>query len=206
MADSNRGNLSGFDFLQMMEDSRRLPETPTGGPSKAVELPAASEQPSDGVNPFLEHEVPTDKVSVPTHFLSFSRVFVLWKNWEDCAKCIEEVTTERNTFEARKAEAERKGEKFEEELDNRERECPHNHRKEYKETIDRCLRGDGVIVLREAFNLKNGTRCMHLEWLEADPEFVKQQKKIEEERRANQVYPPDVEAAFNKGKKKATPE
>jgi len=198
----NRGNLSGFDFLQIVEDSRKLPETPTGSAQGAVELPPAALQEEDK-NPFLEKEVPEDKVAVPTHYLSFSRVFVLWKNWEDCGKCLSQVAAEQAAYEARKVEAEKKGERFTEELDDSERTCHHNHRQEYKETLDRCLRGDGVIVLREAFNLKNGTLCMHLEWGEADPEYVKRQKEIEEAKKANQVYPPDVEGAFRKGKKEA---
>ena len=199
----NRGNLSGFDFLQIVEDSRKLPETPSGSPQGAVELPAAKDPEKKETNPFIEKDVPEDKVSVPTHYLSFSKVFVLWKNWEDCGKCAQQIAAEIKEREIRKADAEKRGEVFVEEDDDTERVCPHNHRAEYKEVLDRCLRGRGVIVLREAFNLKNGTRCMHLEWVEADPEFLKMKKKLEEERKANQVYPPDVEGAFRKGKKEA---
>lgn len=200
----NRGNLSGFDFLQIVEDSRKLPETPAGSPSSAaVELPAASKE-EEEKNPFLEEEVPENKVAVPTHYLSYSRVFVLWKDWEGCAKCLRDIAKKEKEIEVAKAKAQEEGVEYEPELGEREEwECPHNHRKEYKETLDRCLRGDGVIVLREAFNLKNGTRCMHLEWVEADPEFIRKQEEQARIRKENQVYPPDVDAAFSKGKKAA---
>ena len=202
----NRGNLSGFDFLQIVEDSRKLPETSSGSPQGVVELPPAGDVEKEEKNPFVEHDIPDDRVSVPTHYLSFSKVFVLWKNWEECPKCMEEISKERAIREAHRAEAKANGEPFEDDDEEDERTCPHNHRKEYKETIDSCLDGRGVIVLREAFNLKNGTRCMHLEWVEADPEFIKKQKELERVKKENQVYPPDVEGAFRKGKKEASRE
>ena len=119
MADgSNKGSLSGFDFYQIVEDSRRLPAVDEGRPSGAVELPPSQGQ-KEETNPYIEPDVPQDKVAVPTHYLSFSRVFVLWKNWEDCPKCTVDIADELAAFESRRTEAEKAGRDFREEFDKK---------------------------------------------------------------------------------------
>lgn len=170
-----KGQFSGFDFMQLVNESRTLPEIQNGAPHRIVELPPTENGENLKKNPHVEDEIPDDKITVETHYLSHSRIFVLWRPWETCARCLSNA--EQTDYC-----------------------CPHNDNADYRQVVDSCLRGDALIILREAFTLKDGIRCMHLEWLTIDPKFLAEQKRLEEQRRENQVYPPDIERAFG-GKK-----
>jgi hypothetical protein len=80
--------------------------------------------------------------------------------------------------------------------------CPHVQSRKYKETIDKCLAGKGMLATKEFFNLKNGTRVAHVEWLEGDPEHIAKLQKEAEEAKSRAVYPPNPEAVFSKPKNK----
>jgi hypothetical protein len=83
-------------------------------------------------------------------------------------------------------------------LDEGDYECPHVQLEAYKAVMDMGLKGDCIIALKELFVQPNGTRCAHIEWLTPDKDAIRQQKKIEEEKRSNRVFPPDIEGAFAK--------
>lgn len=181
MKDS-KGSISGFDFMKMVQDSRVIPEVPSGGrPQKIIELLPAIK---DGGNlkrdnPFVEDDIPDDKISVPMHYISFSKIFVLWRSWDGCTQCVTDI-------QAKKVALPDEGSYC----------CPHTDSVLYKRTVDECLRGDGVITLREAYTLKDGMRCMHMEWLQADPDYLREMERQENLRKENQVYPPDLDKAF----------
>jgi len=180
---NSKGSISGFDFGKMVQDARVIPATSSadGRPQKTIELlPAVvSGEKLKRDNPFVEDDIPEDKIAVPMHYISFSKVFVLWRSWEGCAQCVLDVQAKKVVTPTDGAYC-----------------CPHTDSVVYKQTVDECLRGDGVITLREAYTLKDGMRCMHMEWLQADPNYLKEMERLEKLREANQVYPPDLDKAF----------
>lgn len=117
--------------------------------------------------------------------IHFSEVLTLWRPWETCYAC-KTLVMENNAVLPAEGTY----------------ECPHNNAARYHEVMTRCLSGKGVISTREYFNLKNGTRAVHIEWLEADPAAVARMKKEEAHRALHQVYPPNPDAAFARNKNK----
>jgi hypothetical protein len=169
-------------FLSVIADARTIPE---------------------GVDPLAERDAPSqmgreeeglvsppgfddfDQIGSKVRCLQFSEVFVLWRPWETCKVCKDkvdqnpELMPESDTYV-----------------------CPHVQKTKYKETIDKCLSGKGMLATKEFFNLKNGTRVAHVEWLEGDPEHLARLQKEAEIARERAVYPPNPKEAFQKGKKK----
>jgi hypothetical protein len=171
---------SGFKYPQIVQEARQLPapsETEQGNVTELIPLVDGNKL----KNPFVAEESGEEKVGVELAYRVFSRVFVIWRPWEICKRCQDDLDTQKVVLP-----------------NSGDYSCPHTQAVEYKEIVDRCLKGDGVVSTKEAFNLKNGTRCVHLEWLEADPERMAEFKKQEAERIKNQVYPPDVAGAFAK--------
>lgn len=181
MADQKRESPS---FLQVIADARSIPE---------------------GIDPLAERDAPSlmgqrgdtqglvappefggfDQIAAQVRCLQFSEILVLWRPWETCMICKHKVEADTSLIP-----------------DDGAYTCPHTQNKRYKEIIDKCLAGKGMLATKEFFNLKNGTRVVHVEWLEGDPEHIKKLQKEQEEAKARQVYPPDPVAAFAKGKKK----
>lgn len=126
-----------------------------------------------------------DQIGVKVKCLHFSEVLVLWRPWESCPVCKHAVSDDPSLMPPAGTYV-----------------CPHTQTDEYKTVIDRCLEGKGALSTKEFFNLKNGTRVAHVEWMEGDPVHLAKLKKEAEEARARQIYPPDPETAFNRGKKK----
>lgn len=176
-----KGKLSGFDFVKMVEEARTYPDMLEGGPRKVIEILPPIKDPKVEENPHVERKIPDDKITVETHYLSHSKVFVLWRPWEACTRC----TT---AFQSDILSLPTDGDYI----------CPHTSNDEYRKTVDSFLKGDALITLRESFTLQDGTRCMHMEWLTIDPVQLKKQKQLEREREENQVYPPNLEKAFRK--------
>lgn len=80
-----------------------------------------------------------------------SRVFVLWRPWSQCHRCIKGI--EHGDYV----------------LPNEgDHECPHTMRADYEETLNQGLRGDILFQTQEYFTLHDGTRCCHMVWLTPD--------------------------------------
>ena len=172
-----------FDFKQLVVDAR-TPPTPTDDPGQgtAVEMPALFEAPAKAP-PVMTSEVPEDKVAIEVAMNQFTRVFTLWRPWEDCTRCAGDMVGDEPKVVL---------------PDKGDYTCPHVSTDEYKEIVDRCLTGAGVITTKEMFNLPNGARCVHLEWMEADEQAIRKLKREVEAKKRNKVYPPDPEAAFRR--------
>ena len=175
-------NDTQFDFKKLIVEARTPPEIPETTQGSAVELPKLFEEPSK-TPPIMSTEVSKDKVSIEVAMEQQTRVFTLWRPWEECTRC-------RNDMDGTPPKVILP--------DEGEYMCPHVQLEVYKNTIDMCLRGDAVLTNKEYFNLPNGTRCVHIEWMVADPVAMRKLKQNLEEKKKNQVWPPDVEGAFEK--------
>ncbi len=187
-----------FDFKQLIQEARNVPIEPETGQGTAVELPALFEKPVKAP-PVMTSEVPEDKVAIEVAMHAYSKVYTLWRPWEDCKRCFNDMGGEDPKVVL---------------PDEGDYSCPHVQVREYRESVDRCLSGKGVITTREMFNLPNGARCVHLEWMESDEKAMAKLKRMAEAKKRDAVYPPDVEGAFLRdppreppktGKKKTKP-
>ena len=180
MAEQKRESPS---FLQVIADARNIPE----GVDPLAERDAPRSTDDGGREGLVSPpEFDTfDQIGAKVRCLQFSEVSVLWRPWETCAVCKGRIEADPSLIPAEDTYT-----------------CPHVQNRKYKETIDKCLSGKGLLATKEFFNLKNGTRVAHVEWLEGDPEHIArlQQEALLAKERA--VYPPDPVAAFEKGKKK----
>lgn len=174
---------SQFDYKRIITDARTPAEDPqVTGQGTAVELPKLFDAEPKSL-PIMSSEVPEDKISIEAAMRQFTKVFIIWRDWEECSRCSHDMEGDNPKVVL---------------PDTGDYICPHVNVKEYKETIDRCLKGEGVITVKENFNLQNGNRCVHLEWMEADADAMRKIKRMAEEKKKNQVWPPDVEGAFQK--------
>jgi hypothetical protein len=108
-----------------------------------------------------------------------SRVFVVWRPYELCPRCSADFNAGNVTHN------------LEEDYT-----CPHTGNEEYEHTIDICLSGKGLLQKQEFFNQQDGTRCVHVMWLIADPKFVAEAIKKKEEAKKDKVYPPNPTKVF----------
>lgn len=179
-----KGEETGFNYTEMAQRARTLPEVQEGGPSNnIVELAPVFKGNTVEDHPYIEKDIPDSKPAPKTDFLCFTKVFVLWRPWEKCRRCLQATDADPSLLP-----------------DQSDYTCPHTQEAAYKEIVDRGLSGDTVLTVKEPFNLPNGTRCVHLEWLEPDPEKRKQIEEAEARKKETRVYPPDV-AGFMQGKK-----
>jgi len=108
---------------------------------------------------------------------SFSEVYVLWRPWETCGRCKDSLNDPESSEELPEV-----GDYV----------CPHTQKMDYKITKDRCLSGDALLASEEFFNLKNGTRCVHICWLEPDPDILKKLETMQKLKAKNRaMYPYD---------------
>jgi len=185
MTTNNQPNSTPFDFARMVQASRIIPEVPKGIPPQGNELPPAitaqqTTQPYMDLNQHSQQnsEVPGIKILMHHH----SRIFVLWRSWQKCDRCIAQSHNKEIIIP----------------LDEGEYSCKHVNTKEYKAIIDAGLSGHYVITLKEIFTLPDGTRCVHVEWLEPDEAALRAKKRAEAAKLDTRVYPPDVAGAFAK--------
>jgi len=169
-----------FDFKQLVINAQTPPVVNAAGQGTAVELPPLFEEPPK-TPPIISSELKEDKVSIEVAMRQNTEVFTLWKPWEECRRCLAAMDANTTLLP-----------------DEQDYTCPHVQTEEYKRVINLCLRGDGVLTTKEMFNLPNGNRCVHVEWLVADEESMRRLKKQMEAKKANAVYPPDVAGAFKK--------
>ena len=70
--------------------------------------------------------------------------------------------------------------------------CPHVQEAEFKVIRDKCLSGDFLLDRQEFFNLRDGTRCVHISWLEVDAEKLKQLDQLKRVRdKMDNIFPHD---------------
>jgi len=169
-----------FDFKQLVIDAQTPPEPSSVGQGTAVELPPLFDD-LPKTPPIVSSEIKEDKVSFEVAMQQHTKVFTLWRPWNECRRCHVALESQEVTLE-----------------DDEDYTCPYVQVKEYTNTVNMCLRGDAVLTTKEMFNLQDGSRCVHVEWLVADDESMRRMKKQMEAKKANAIYPPDVEGAFKK--------
>ena len=184
MADAN----TGFDYLKMAEAARVAPEPPSGGPGgEGVELPPIFETKEEAEqHSRIETEANPNKPAISSAYRLYNRTFTLWRPWENCKRCMTAIDMGQVILPA----------------DSGDYRCPHNQNEEFKAIINKCLRGDGVIAVKDYFFTPppGNARCVYLEWMELDDKELERLKKEQEAKKETRVFPPDVAGAFEKGK------
>jgi hypothetical protein len=128
-------------------------------------------------NDLIGKDVPPGKVGIQLVYLSFSKVFVIWRPWESCSRCNEAIQDESNKIKL---------------PDVGDYVCPHVQEADFKTIRDKCLSGEFLLDRQEFFNLRDGTRCVHISWLEADAEKLKQMEQLKKVReKMDNIYPHD---------------
>ena len=181
-----KGDTSGFNYAEVASKVRTVTVVESPPPSNVVELAQVfGPKLEPKGNPYMEAgPVPDDKVAPEMYYLAFSKVYVIWRPWESCRRCMASIDHGTTVLP-----------------EDGDYACPHTDQSKYKDVIDRGLRGDAVLTSKDTFNLADGSRCVHVEWLEPDPVRKRELEKLAKEKAENRVYPPDVEG-FMKGTKK----
>ena len=123
------------------------------------------------------------KLAMDINCVSFSKVFVLWRPWENCKRCLLDFSND-------KAQLPEIGDYT----------CPHVQEQEYKAIKDMCLSGEAVLQKEEFFNVRSSdARCVHILWWRLDDASL---EKMRQRKSRDAVYPPNPEAAFAEGKEK----
>lgn len=107
---------------------------------------------------------------------SFSKVFVLWRPWQKCPRCLEALADEENEDVQLPAVG--------------DYTCPHTQETEFKKVRDKILRGEAIRDREDFFSTSDESRCVHILWLEPDPHSLRQFKKMERVRKEmSNIYP-----------------
>jgi len=130
-------------------------------------------------SPLVQAEESLDALGLQIKCISHTKVYTLWRDWATCPRCKDAVKSGAISLP-----------------EVGDYECPHTQVIEFKEVLDKCLKGKYGLYKQEFFTLKTGVRCAHLTWLEVDPEHIKQMEKAQKFREDNQVYPPNLAKAF----------
>jgi hypothetical protein len=130
-----------------------------------------------------------DQVADPINVIYFSRVFVIWRPYELCPRCTAALNAQQIVIGP-----------------DEDYTCPHNNNEEYERVVNKCLTGEALLQKQEFFNMQEGTRCVHIMWMIADPKFVAEAKKKREAAAKDKVYPPNPAKVFQEeyDKKKET--
>jgi hypothetical protein len=78
-----------------------------------------------------------------------TKVFLLWRPWTACSRCIRDIEHGSILLP-----------------DDSDHTCPHVQSEKFEEILNKCLSGDFLIQTQEYFTLQDGTRCVHMVWLE----------------------------------------
>ncbi len=143
----------------------------------AVEMPSAFGKLE---SPYMQK--PSQGGGVELSYRSFTKVFVLWRSFHSCQRCLAQINNGKDD-EVTLPET-------------GEYTCPHTHNDEYKVAVDNILAGKGLLDTREYFNLHDGTRCVHLSWFEVDAAAARKNEKADKFKKDNAVWPPNVAGAF----------
>jgi hypothetical protein len=176
-------------FANIIEEARKVPDNaePTGD----IDIPQMFQK--DPGNPNIGKA--DGGQGLELKYTGHSAVFLLWRPWAKCGRCSRDIDANAELME--------KDPTVEPLLpDVGDYTCPHNQTTDYKNIIDRCL-SDGFILRKEEFfNMVDGTRCVHITWLEVDPAQAKALALAEEIKKKTQVHPPNLEEAFKDHTKK----
>lgn len=191
MAGNNVGNLSGFDFVNVANETRKVPDIGSSVSSgKAVKMPPIFEiaEPPP-TNPMVESQVPDENVGVETHYIAHSRVFTIFRPYEECVRCqhlmaLPETDPNRVRLDPLKGDY----------------VCQHTEEKEYLHVLNMQMKGKAAIVSREYMTSMEGVRRVHMEWLIADEDHAKKLERERKKKEASRVFPPNPAAAFRKPK------
>ena len=170
---SNGLSATHFDFAKTIVAAQAVPAKPEGAPGDLAEFPPTFGSPDEAVEEAApQPEMHPGDVAVDLGVRQFSKVFLLWRPWEKCKRCLTAIDEQTIILP-----------------DESDYTCPHTHQAEYKEKVDFCLRGEGAITLRDYTTLANGNRMVHLEWCEKDPEAVERLRQKKEDAKQNSLAP-----------------
>ena len=165
------------DFRSQVESAQKFEFTNVFGGNKGGNL----------VQPKTEPNQVADQIRV----IYFSKVFVLWRPYEMCSRCSNDINTGEVQIPI-----------------EGDYTCPHNDNPEYEKVVNLCLSGKGLLQKQEFFNRReNDARCVHIMWMIADPAHVAELEKKQKEKDKNVVYPPNPQKVFAEeyAKKSAEP-
>lgn len=164
---------------QTQESSEEIPTTEMppffGGEADKTSLPSGMLP----ENPWIKANVAPEKIAVETAYAFRTKVFTVWRLWENCPRCAQDISSARVT------------------LGEGEYVCPHTDLVEYSQMVNSSLRGDLVITSREFINIGTvGIRTVHAEWLIPDEVEQARLKRMAAEADRNWVYPPRIDLIF----------
>lgn len=160
-------------FAETIEAAREIPKS--AEPTAQLDIPQMF--PRELPNPNIK--IGKDGLGLELSYTVHSAVYVLWRPWWKCNRCKKDIDKDDSLLP-----------------EVGDYNCPHNNTVDYKRIVDRCLSGDFIRQQEEFFTLVDGTRMVHIIWLETDPEQVKRLIEAEANKKANQVWPPNIEEAF----------
>lgn len=118
------------------------------------------------------------KGEVELAYRSFSKVFVLWRPWKSCDRCLKDLDPDiENGIDLPPAG---------------DYTCPHTQETDFKVIRDKILAGEAIRDREDFFNLADESRCVHVLWLEPDPHSLRQLKKMERVRETMSNIHPHV--------------
>jgi hypothetical protein len=172
MASSGGPTATHYDFASSLVAARTLPTAPDGVPGTIAEFP-----PTFPPETLKEEQAPLPSmnagdIATDLAVRQFSEVFLLWRPWEKCKRCLQAIDKDEIVLP-----------------EDSDYTCPHTHKAKYKEKVDFCLKGNGAMTLREYFNMANGNRLVHLEWVETDPEAAERLRRKAETAKQNSLAP-----------------
>ena len=156
---AQQSNIPHIDALKAFAELRHTPVSQDGGPGVFSEMPAALKAAEGNDTPVSAKKAESDKLVPKMRVKHFSKTLVIWRDYEECNRCTEVIATDQITLP-----------------DDGAYTCKHTQLNEYKDIMDRCLGGDGAMLHKEHFSTPDGKRCVLIEWVEADPEFLEELK------------------------------
>jgi len=116
--------------------------------------------------------------AVELAYNSFSKVFVLWRPWKSCERCRQELEDDENEDAVLPVKG--------------DYTCPHTQETDFKNVRDKILRGEAIRDQENFFFTADGERCVHILWLEPNPDSLRQLKKMERLRKQmSNIHPHD---------------
>lgn len=166
-------------FANVIEASREVPDS--AAPQGELDVPQmfAQEPPNPNIGQVK------GGAGLELSYTCHSSVFLLFRLWSKCGRCSKDIAAadeDPNLAPLLPSVG--------------EYTCPHNQTAEYKEIVDKCLAGKLLLRKEEFFNMVDGTRLVHITWLEPDPKQYKKILEAEELKKKTRIYPPNIDEAF----------
>jgi hypothetical protein len=155
------------EFRAQVEDAQKFEFTNVFGGNKGGNL----------VTPKTESSQIADQIKV----MYFSKVFVLWRPYEACPRCSNELNAGETQIPV-----------------EGDYTCPHNDNAAYETVVNLCLSGKALMQKQEFFNRReNDARCVHIMWMIADPRHIAEIENKKKAKEKDQVYPPNPKKVFD---------